>query len=501
MSATHTTTEKVAVERVELDPRTLLLDVNVRQDPRLDKDFLASIKDLGVLMPIVAVRTANGDVRVRFGHRRTLAAIEVGLPSVPVDIVGDESSDDASQIDRIVSQYAENEHRTALSASERVGVVEQLSAFGMSATQIQRRTRIQRRSVSDALAVAGSELAKAATARYDFLTLEAAAALAEFQDEPEIVKELVVAAKNGRFDHTVQRLRDTRAERAAQAAARSALEAAGVTVIDRPTWTSPITRLSHLVGNDGARLTEQTHRGCPGHAAFLEQEWVPSGDSDEQEESQDEATDDDDLDGEDDDYRMIFHPVYVCLDPQAHGHISPSARSGKPNGTATEEDKEAAKAERRRVLRNNAAWRSAETVRREWLRSLLARRTAPKGALRYVLTALARGDWQLCQSMGQGHELGRELLGLSGDEAGRYGADRSAILTALDAANDARAQVIALGLILGDYEAHLGVHSWRNPNGESRQYLAALVGWGYEPSEVEQLVLGNDQEADEATDG
>ena len=66
-------------ELLHLDPATLLVDVNVRHDARLDPAFLASIKDHGVLIPIVAVRTADrrdpGPVRApahpRRRHRRT----------------------------------------------------------------------------------------------------------------------------------------------------------------------------------------------------------------------------------------------------------------------------------------------------------------------------------------------------------------------------------------------------------------------------------------------
>jgi ParB family chromosome partitioning protein len=50
-------TKTSPVTRVELDPRSLLVDVNIRTDARLDKDFIASIKDLGVLVPITTVRT------------------------------------------------------------------------------------------------------------------------------------------------------------------------------------------------------------------------------------------------------------------------------------------------------------------------------------------------------------------------------------------------------------------------------------------------------------
>jgi hypothetical protein len=68
--------EDVAVRYV--DPASLLIDTNVRLDARIDADFVASIRDLGVLVPIVAVRTLDGDLRVRFGHRRTIAATRAG---------------------------------------------------------------------------------------------------------------------------------------------------------------------------------------------------------------------------------------------------------------------------------------------------------------------------------------------------------------------------------------------------------------------------------------
>ena len=126
--------EPAARELVELDPATLLVDRNIR-DAHLDRAFVGSIKAHGVLVAITAVRTHTGTVRVRYGHRRTLAAIEAGRPTVPVWIVGAED-DDATA--RLLSQWAENEHRTGLSESERVGAVEQLAAFGLTAAQIGR---------------------------------------------------------------------------------------------------------------------------------------------------------------------------------------------------------------------------------------------------------------------------------------------------------------------------------------------------------------------------
>jgi len=97
------TARTLTVEHV--DPASLLIDINVRTDTSLDKDFLASIRDLGMLVPIVAVRTEHGSLRVRYGHRRTLAAVEAGHDLVPVVITGDEDADEAA---RIVSQWHEN---------------------------------------------------------------------------------------------------------------------------------------------------------------------------------------------------------------------------------------------------------------------------------------------------------------------------------------------------------------------------------------------------------
>ncbi len=75
------------MQLLQLDPATLLVDVNVRTEAELGKDFLASVAEYGVLVPIVAVQTPQG-VRVRYGHRRTLAAVQAGQATVPVYVTG-----------------------------------------------------------------------------------------------------------------------------------------------------------------------------------------------------------------------------------------------------------------------------------------------------------------------------------------------------------------------------------------------------------------------------
>ena len=356
----HTATEAHHVQ--QLDPRTLLVDLNVRHAATADADLVASVAEHGVLVPIVAVRTADGGVRVRMGHRRTLAAIEAGQTTVPVVVVADETTDDAGTVHRLVTQWAENEHRTGLTNAERVDVIGQLSAFGISPTQIARRTRASKAEVTAALAVTASEMARKATARYEFLNIAQAATVAEFDTDPDAVAALVVAARDGRFDHVAQRLRDERTAAANRATAADKLRETGVRIIDTPTNTDPALPVHRLVNADGTRPTVTEHAGCPGHAAYIADRygWVdPEGQP-----LSDEAEDDEDGAGGagERQWRVTPVPVFVCTDPTdptEHGHRDSWGTSG--GGTAdripvdqmTDEQREEARAQRRDVVESN----------------------------------------------------------------------------------------------------------------------------------------------------
>ena len=49
----------------QVDPRTLLVDRNIRHQLGIEPEFVASIREDGVLQPITVVRTHAGDYRVR----------------------------------------------------------------------------------------------------------------------------------------------------------------------------------------------------------------------------------------------------------------------------------------------------------------------------------------------------------------------------------------------------------------------------------------------------
>ena len=79
------TTQQGTVEHI--DPNMFVVEANVRTEATLRPDFVASIKQNGVLTPILAHRDEQGNVIVRAGQRRTLAARQVGLATIPAYIV------------------------------------------------------------------------------------------------------------------------------------------------------------------------------------------------------------------------------------------------------------------------------------------------------------------------------------------------------------------------------------------------------------------------------
>jgi ParB family chromosome partitioning protein len=65
---THTDTTVLGTIEY-LDPNDL--DNNVRDDAAVDPEFMASVKEHGVLTPIAAVRDQDGTIRVRAGQHQT----------------------------------------------------------------------------------------------------------------------------------------------------------------------------------------------------------------------------------------------------------------------------------------------------------------------------------------------------------------------------------------------------------------------------------------------
>ncbi len=164
-----------AHECIDADPTTLIIGDNVRATAHLDRQFLASLREHGVMNPIQATRTSDGTLTVKRGQRRTLGAVKAGLTTVPVLVV----ADDTDEADRITKQWHENERRDALTETDRLAAVEQLTILGVPAGNIARRLGTPKKQVEAAVIANGSETAKAAAAKHA-LTLTEAALIAEF---------------------------------------------------------------------------------------------------------------------------------------------------------------------------------------------------------------------------------------------------------------------------------------------------------------------------------
>lgn len=451
---------------VHVDPSALLVDTNVRTQVRIDPTFRASIKTNGVLVPVVAINAEDG-LRVRYGQRRTLAAVEVGEPAIPVYIV--DTDDEAG---RIITQMAENDHRAGLTTAERIEAVQQLSLLGISAAQIVKRTHMKRDAVDASLAIAGNNTAMAIAATH---SLDVAAWCAEFAGNDDqvarIIRETDVFGED-RARHLVERYRQQAIDDAAYATAVDAIT--DLVVIPRPGWTDAPTALDNLVDTDGNAIDPHTHTACPGHAIVLDEA--------EQWDDDEDSTEDDEDDSEPEAYdldaagrRWVFTPY--CTDPSQYGHLDRYGRSSDRSTppVINEAAKQKASAERKRVIAGNKAWDAATIVRAEWVEKLLARKTAPAGAVLFVLRALT------------GHvDLGAGRDGLRA----KVGAPTGYGQIEVPDLDTSAATMALLGLIVTGMEKGTSRDHWRTVNPATALYLTALATWGYTLSDVETAAAG-----------
>jgi ParB family chromosome partitioning protein len=484
----------------------------------LTTEFLHSIRENGVLTPVTAVRYENGTVLVRTGQRRTLAAREVGLATIPVYIVPADGEDTAT---RIVEQLTENDHRAAMGHVDRVNAVQQLLLTGLSVTTVAKRLAVAPDRVKESRAVAGSALALESL-RDRQMSLAEAAVLAEFDGDESAVETLLRAAGRTWFDHTAQRLRQARQDAEQAAAAARQWSDAGYTVLERrPTqWDANQVPLAYLTTVDGEPVDDSVVADSDPRwwAVFPVAETVfvdkATGET-VAEETIDWATDDTPdaapqagmRHADSVDERDVWGPDWYCLDPAAArlqanarfvhaGAHADDAITDGPTADAVS-DKDKAAAVRRRLLALNKLGQAAEVVRRQFVTNLLARKTPPRGASIFVAHMLA-SDGYLMTQVG-GNELAVEFLGAAKQEYTRT--ERiggvAGLVKELPESADGRAQVILLGLVLAALEVRTKKDSWRSGTSltgrpsEQAEYLRFLAQCGYGLAPVEQIITGD----------
>lgn len=439
---------------VVLDPNEVGILENVRKDLGDMRGLTRSVKELGVVVPTVVVPDPDTEdaYLLVFGQRRQAAAIaaEQPLPAVVAEDI-----DDAR---RIATQLAENLFNKDLTVTEEAAGYEQLAAFDMSDTAIARAVGVTRQHVQKARTVGASEVAARVAERYD-LTLDQALVLADFDGDAEAVKVLTVTARTdpGQFPHVASRMRQDRERAEQEAATVAALTEAGVTIMDHPSDHPGAVALGELTDGDdgGDPITVEAHAECPGRAAVVP-DWQPT------------------------------EPQHYCLDPVSHGHRNRfSTTSARPAPTPTPESA-TEWAGRRAVIEGNQAWRAAEPVRRDHIRTVLARKSPPTGTLRYVAgRALGRPE-----RFGDGHDdLLADLLGV---EAGT-GYGRSVGVDHLAKVTNAQIPLALLAQVAADHEQAMDVHTWRStpsaPDRGAAAWLRWLASTGYSLSKVESKVV------------
>lgn len=426
-----------------VDPHTVTIEENVRPEGPslpLTAEFIQSIRENGVLTPVLAWRDADGNVIVRAGQRRTLAAREAGV-TLPVYIVEGGN--------RIIEQLVENDQRADLSEADRVQAWRALELEGMSVATIAKRTGTKRDRIKTGLTVAANETATALVAQTG-LTLDQAATLIEFEDDPQTVAELTKTAGGNPdyFPVAVQRARNERAAAALREQTEAKLAAKGHRILsDRPNWDEPTPYRLHQVTDEGGNhITDEYVENKPGIAVYVAA-----------------------YDGE------RFDLFYYVDDLDAAGLTIRPGESGAPKGPMTDEQK----AERKTLIANNKEWDAAEAVRREWVTTFLTRKTLPKDAMTVIATLLASGGYDLGQSIGHGNGQAQAFLGI---ERG-YGDKLADYLTA----HPTRAAHVAVAIVLGGIEQETSRTTWRYPRPEKAVYFQTLQAWGYPLSPVEKI--------------
>ncbi|AWB88130.1 ParB/RepB/Spo0J family partition protein [Mycetocola zhujimingii] len=444
---TNTTARMGTIEHI--DPNLIVVEANVRTEAALPREFVASIKQNGVLTPILARRDEQGNVIVRAGQRRTLAAREAGLSTIPAYIV----EADETTVDRIVQQMVENDHREAVTDADRVAAFQQLAFEGLTPAVIAKRTGTKAATVKAGIAVAENGTAASAIVSHS-ITLDQAAVLIEFEDDDDTVKSLIDAAENDptSFPHVAQRARDERRLDKIAAEATAALIERGYEILtrDRGYYETDYTSIRELVTKDGEPVTVEDIAEAEGRAAFVRTYYTS-----------DEA-----------DVR------YFLKDPKAAGFRRNNG-SGSTSGPMTEDQK----AERRTLIANNKAWASAEVVRREWLAEFLSRKTLPKDTATVIAQGLTTHHREVGTAIGHGNDLAHTLLGI---ERGRYSEGDK--LAAFIEQHPAKAQHVALATVLGGIEDSTSKETWRYPNPINARYFTQLAAWGYGLSDVEKIV-------------
>lgn len=440
----------MALEIREVAPGDLIVAANVRREVALSKEFVASVKEHGVKVPVLVQEGLTG-LEVIDGQRRTLAAVEAGLSLIPV-VVQAPVKDDGQ---RIVDQLVVNEHRSGLTNADQVEAIRDLALFGMSASAIARKVGEKKATVDVALKVAAAPEAVELMREHQ-VSLDDAAGLAEVAAvDAEYAAQLaqkIVSGYNVNYYLGEWRLKR------AQAIATEELVAAGVEVVEPLTYQDDDPRSLRDLFTDEAfqqplsELPEKEWRKLAGDGLVGFVTWDWNGP---------------------DRVAKVGYGIKGWRDRGLFGRDrSAYSSSSKPS---TPEEAEALKAERRAARERTTAWASATEGRLVFLQEVLQRKTLPHGweveVAHHVCRSSANVNWSTAKG----------LLQVEGDEYVGYLTLRRVL-----SENPTKAPHVALAVVLAEREGarDFDRKGWQTDG--VADYLRMLAGWGYQLTDVER---------------
>lgn len=445
--------------------------INPRTELRNLEPLTDSIRRGGIQKDLIVTPLPDGRYLLVDGWRRKYAGLAAGETHADCEVrrglVTEDGRPTAEQL-AVMLETADNQE--GLTRLERANGYAQMVAFpGMTPAKVAKRFGIETDEVKQAVAAAKLDPAVQKVFYSRDLTLDDALALTEFEDDPKLHAKVLDKLANGSGSYVIAEEKHRRVLNAAKKAAKAELAEAGCAIVADPGWHFPRQSLAQPVSNlrdkRGRAIGQAKHTKCSGHAAFLRTTSSYSGDP--------------------------VEIVYVCTDPEGHGHTLKDDHPGRKHAIETAEqaaltpeqvaEREAADDEAR------LAWTAAAESRREWLGRLVRAKSLNPVLARQALGA-TRPNWQtatLAASLLSGKpEIDDEqkaqrictklaedtpVSGLHRHTVGYFVADQEYGALRLDVVDESQ------------YIEHrvAQVGSW----------LALLVELGYTPTEVEQQVI------------
>jgi len=436
---------EIPLDDLEPDPG------NPRDKLRRIDELAASIREVGILQPLVVTRNGNDRYRIVVGHRRHAAAKKAKLTTVPC-IVRDNGIDRA----RLIHEIIENVQRDDLNPIEEAKAYNRLlKELDVTQAEIAARCGVSEAHVSkrlSLLALPTDVRKRVGLPRGDEqrITLEEAYELSKLADHPDRIRDVLTDPDPiERRYYLEQQVEEVEREQKLTAA-RADLAAKGKRVVDNEGYNpKSYARLAKETWERGIVVDRRKHAKEPCAAVVLE--W----------------------DG------RKCNTVPVCTDPERHTKKGASTlKDERPAGpTPTRSGKSPREKKREAEERDAAKARKAfmsETVRARPVDELgidivdLALR-------RYLADAAHVELLKMCDLLGLTPPKGAKANDRPGPTIGKYIAQSST--------NRLRA-CLAFALTQGE---------WSSPWSYQREHRELLITLGYEPTELERKEWGLDK--------